>query len=441
VKLLGGEMRVQSIVGRGSEFSFTIPLPVETPAARAAASLVPLNGRRALVVDDNETNRRIVSEMLRTAGMTVDEAPAGEAGLDALHRQQRAGKPYHLAILDFQMPGLDGFQLAAVVRADPDLRATRILLLTSAGQRGDGQRCRELGIEGYLTKPASRPELTEAVAAVLSADPSRERVVVTRHTIEEARRRLEILVAEDNPVNQEVAATMLRRRGHLVDLVDDGRAAVAAAARKHYDLVLMDIQMPELDGFEATRAIRALPAGADLPIVALTAHALSGERERCLAQGMNGYLAKPFKSHELYAIVEAMATPGAAPPSSEIPEPAAAGPAVSALDLDGFRATMREAGAEDAVESILLTFIATSPERMTALEHAAAAGDAHALERAAHAFKSAAATIGAKPLAAVLADLEQRGRSGQLDGVAADIRRAREANTAVVTELQKATGQ
>src|SRR5439155_6258976 len=166
----------------------------------------------------------------------------------------------------------------------------------------------------------------------------------------------------------EVAATMLRRRGHVVDLVDDGRAAVAAAARKRYDIVLMDIQMPELDGFAATRAIRALPAGADLPIVALTAHALSGERERCLAQGMNGYLAKPFKSHELYAIVEAMATPGAAPPPSEIPEPAAAGPtAAAAVDLAGFRATMREAGAEDAVESILRTFIATSPERMTAL--------------------------------------------------------------------------
>src|SRR5947207_12087778 len=214
------------------------------------------------------------------------------------------------------MPDQDGFELAAAIRGDAQLGRTRLLILTSAGQRGDGERCRQLGIQAYLTKPIARADLIEAVGTVLAGTPSAAggADLVTRHSIAESRHSLHILLAEDNVVNQQVATAMLLKRGHQVDVVANGREAVEAVTRERYDLVLMDIQMPEMDGFEATQRIRALPQGGTLPIIALTAHALSGERERCLEARMTGYLAKPVKAHELRAVVEGRGADGAEPP-------------------------------------------------------------------------------------------------------------------------------
>src|SRR5439155_693744 len=195
-----------------------------------------------------------------------------------------------LAILEAQMPDRDGFTVATAIRADRALAETRLLILTSAGQRGDGERCRQLGIQAYLTKPIARADLVEAVGTVLAGRASAPGAadLVTRHSIAESRHALRILLAEDNPVNQQVATAMLLKRGHQVDVVSNGREAVEAVAAEGYDVVLMDIQMPEMDGFEATEEIRALPQGRTLPIIALTAHALSGERGRCLARGTIG---------------------------------------------------------------------------------------------------------------------------------------------------------
>src|SRR5947207_7540740 len=216
------------------------------------------------------------------------------------------------------MPDQDGFELAAAIRGDAQLGRTRLLILTSAGQRGDGERCRQLGIQAYLTKPIARADLIEAVGTVLAgaATAAGTADLVTRHSIAESRHSLRILLAEDNVVNQQVASAMLLKRGHQVNVVANGREAVDAVGAERYDLVLMDIQMPEMDGFEATAQIRALPQGATLPIIALTAHALSGERERCLERGMTGYLAKPFKAHELFAVVESHGGDGAEPPAA-----------------------------------------------------------------------------------------------------------------------------
>src|SRR5438105_720915 len=317
VRLMGGELAVVSEVGRGSEFSFTLPFPVEARAgAQAPGRTASLGGRRRLVVDDNETNRRILRDMLGAEGVAVQEAHRADAGLEALHRAATAGTPFDLAILDAQMPDRDGFELATAIRADAQLARTRLLILTSAGQRGDGERCRQLGIQAYLTKPIARADLIEAVGTVLAGTPSAAggADLVTRHSIAESRHTLRILLAEDNPVNQQVATAMLLKRGHQVDVVANGREAVDAVAAERYDVVLMDIQMPEMDGFEATQRIRALPQGGTLPIIALTAHALSGERERCLEGGMTGYLAKPFKAHELFAVVEGRGADGAEPP-------------------------------------------------------------------------------------------------------------------------------
>src|SRR3989442_1277925 len=374
VRLLGGELAVSSDVGRGSEFSFTLALPIETASPTRSTALAALGGRRMLIVDDNQTNRRILREMLAAEGIKVDEVSTAAEGLAALPAGAAKRTPYDLAILDVQMPDMDGFQLATAVRGEKTLRRTNLLMLTSAGQRGDGERCRELGIRGDLTKPISRADLLEALGTVLAGPPEETGTpdVATRHTIAESRRSLRVLLAEDNPVNQQVAVAMLVKRGHEVHVSSNGREAVDAVRQRDYDVVLMDIQMPEMDGFEATQAIRALPKGKDLPIIGLTAHALSGERERCLSRGMSDYLAKPFKGHELFALVEGSVERGSAvaSPAAEAP----AEPAAPPVDLEGFRATLREAGAEQALYSIVDTFVRQAPDRLAALAAATATG-------------------------------------------------------------------
>ena len=436
VRLMDGDLTVTSAVGEGTEFAFSVPLAVDAGALRAPAPLPnqALAGRRVLVVDDSATNRRIVREMLSAAGLHVGEAADGEAGLEALQTAQRSGTPYDLAILDAQMPRLDGFALCAAIRAVPTIAETRLLMLTSSGARGDGQRCRDLGINGYLAKPASRTDLLDAVSVLLGMADVAAPIVVTQHSIAESRPRLQILLAEDNAVNQEVAATMLRKRGHDVDVVGDGRAAVEAVARKRYDAVLMDIQMPEMDGFEATRQIRSTATGRHLPIIALTAHALSGERERCLAQGMSDYLTKPFKGHDLFAIVEGRMGVVTGEYLAEPPDQSQEAPA----DLDAFRREMRDAGVEEAVDAILDTFVQSAGERITALTAALASGELLAIKRAAHAFKSAAGTIGAKRLAALLQELETIAEAGDVAQARAMGARFAEESAAVTAYVQRA---
>ena len=410
VRLMGGEIEVQSEVGTGSEFSFTLAFLAETAPMSRLTAIAALGGRRVLVVDDNQTNRRILHEMLAGEGIKVDDVATAAEGLEALRRAERKRAPYHLAILDVQMPDMDGFQMASVVRGEPTLASTRLLMLTSAGQRGDGERCRELGIRGYLTKPISRADLLEALGTVLAASPEEAGTpeVVTRHTIAESRASLRVLLAEDNPVNQQVAVAMLVKRGHEVHVTSNGREAVDAVRERDYDVVLMDIQMPEMDGFEATHAIRALPQGKDLPIIGLTAHALSGERERCLSHGMTDYLAKPFKGHELFALVEGTAEPKAttAPPPPETFAPP--------VDLEGFRATLREAGAEQALYSIVDTYVRQAPDRLAALAAASSTGSGADMAKAAHAFRGASATIGARELAELLERIETSSRAGDI---------------------------
>ena len=430
VGMMGGALQVESEVGRGSEFSFTAEFPVEAamPAPLVTPGGVQLAGLHLLIVDDNASNRRIVREMLAAVGVVVEEASGADEGLGIMHRAARSGAPYPLVILDAQMPQRDGFQLAQDVRADPALRTTRLLMLTSAAQRGDAQRCRELGIRGYLTKPVSRSDLLDAVAGVLGTEPDAGPAdVVTRHRIAESRRQLHVLLAEDNPVNQEVAATMLRKRGHRVDVVGNGTEAVASVRGTRYDVVLMDIQMPELDGIGATSAIRELPGSRDLPIVALTAHALPDERERCLRCGMNAYLAKPFKAWELFAAAEGWGARAAASAPKESPPP---------VDLDAFRREMAEAGAADAVEGIVDAFQENASRRIDAITRAVAAEQTAEVARLGHAFKSSAAQLGATALAAVLQDLESAGRAGAMDRVRESFERFREEADAVLHYLR-----
>jgi signal transduction histidine kinase/DNA-binding response OmpR family regulator len=315
VERMGGTITVESEVGRGSVFGFSADFAVAQGPAPTGEHLVPsLDGLRVLIVDDNATNRRIVIETVKQWSMRPTAVESGAAALDAI---ARSTEPFALILLDLHMPGMDGFMFAERLAEMPGAFHPTVMMLSSAGHRGDGDRCRELGIGAYLLKPLKRSDLLQAILATLATPltvaplrtPVAQRALVTRHSLVEDRVPLRILVAEDNPVNQIVAKKMLENEGHHVTVANDGRAAAdawtAAGMITPFDLVFMDIQMPKLDGFEVTAFIRAAESltGRHVPIVAMTAHAMEGYRERCIAAGMDDYLTKPIVPAALRAVL------------------------------------------------------------------------------------------------------------------------------------------
>jgi PAS domain S-box-containing protein len=433
VGLMDGHLIVESVVGRGTVFSFELPMPDATGEYQTTDAVdVRLADLRALVVDDNAVNLEVIRDMLTPTGMALTEAASAESGIAALREGNRTGRPYDLAILDAQMPDRDGWAFAEEVRRDQQFERLRLMLLTSAAEPGDGQRCRELGITGYFPKPVSRADLLEAVSAIARSPARAEASLITRHSIEEGRRKLRVLLAEDNPVNQEVAATMLRRRGHDVDVVSDGAGAVQAATTRSYDVVLMDLQMPGMDGLAATRALRGDPRTAGLPIVALSAHAGHEERDRCFVAGMSGYLSKPFRPLELFASVEGWDLPLSrdTEPPTEVAPP---------VDLTTFRRAMSEAGVEHAVTAMLEVFLRDAPGRLAEIEAAVASGRSEEVEAAAHAYKSACATLAAHRLATLLRETELAGRNKDLRRVAELLPSIRTEHHSAVTYLSAAT--
>lgn len=312
IQMMGGDLGVTSALGAGTDFFFTLDFLRGDFVATHTGADQRLEGVRALVVDDHPTSRRATAEMLQWGGCVVDTAESANNAMVALRRAAADKASYSLLVTDAQMVGDDGFVLAERVRSDHAIRDTRIMILTTAGNKGDGQRCRELGVSGYMHKPVSRVELLEAATAALREMPESSRVerasLVTRHTIGAARRQLNVLLVEDNRVNQVVASSLLQKRGHTVVIANNGREALDRIfGGADFDVVLMDMQMPVLDGVEATRMLRA-QGKTSLRIVALTANVSAEERQRCTDAGMNDYLAKPFKSHQLFAVVEGWAS-------------------------------------------------------------------------------------------------------------------------------------
>jgi signal transduction histidine kinase/CheY-like chemotaxis protein len=311
VTLMGGKMWVESEPGQGSCFHFTARMGLSklTRSARPVCPRIP-EGAQFLVVDDNQTNRRILRDTLAKYGVDVLVAESAVGALAMMRERADAGRPVTLLVTDAHMPEMDGFSLAEQVNGDPRLAGIPILMLTSAGQRGDAALCREMGISAYLTKPVSQSELREVIFMLLdrAAADLPAGGLITRHAIHEkhAVNSLKILLAEDNPVNQKLAVTMLQKRGHRVAVANNGLEALAALETAAFDLVLMDIQMPDMDGFEATAAIRQRErsTGRHQPIVAMTAHAMKGDDQRCLDAGMDGYLAKPIRLEELHALLD-----------------------------------------------------------------------------------------------------------------------------------------
>jgi len=332
VSMMGGQIWVRSRVGQGTQFHFTMCLAVGDSGAAGVEAFAPPElprGIKVLVVDDNLTNRRILGGMLRHWEMEPVLVESGEQALVQLLESAHAGAPYTLILTDMHMPNMNGLELVEHIRQKPEISAATIMMLTSTGSRGSADRCRELGVSAYLLKPIRQSELREALTRVLGThEQSSHAPLVPRNLLEEERglaTSLRVLVAEDNAVNQRLASRLLEKRGHQVLVASNGREALEAIAAHTFDLVLMDVQMPELDGLEATAALRANEAGhgTHLPVIALTAHAMKGDRERCLAAGMDGYLSKPIRPRELDDLLGLYVKH---PAMNEDPQPAASKP-------------------------------------------------------------------------------------------------------------------
>ena len=327
-EMMGGRLWLESEHGRGSTFHFTANFDVQdAPATRPAEPhREQLRDLKTLIVDDNFTNREVLNAILGRFGMKPTAVGSGPAALEALQKAKASGSQFSLILSDAHMPGMDGFDLAAKIREHPELRGPEIMMLTSAGHLGDAARCRELGISAYLIKPVRQSELLEAMCQVLNIDHQKmDPPLVTRHTLREAKQHKRVLLAEDNAVNRILAVRLLEKWGYEVTVTENGNEAVAAIERGPYDIALMDVQMPGMDGYQATASIRAKESatGKHLPIIALTAHAMKGDEERCLAAGMDAYVSKPINSSELFDKIDELLGHGKKEPQEKHSSPRA----------------------------------------------------------------------------------------------------------------------
>ncbi|MDY6987910.1 MAG: response regulator [Thermodesulfobacteriota bacterium] len=455
VEMMGGEIGVESAEGKGSTFWFTVVLE-NRPKGQGAAVVVPedIRGKRILVVDDNATNRQVLTEQLRSWDCQTGAASNGPEALEVMRQARADGNAFGIAILDMQMPEMDGETLGQLIKADPDLKDTILVMLTSVGQRGDAARTKEIGFAAYLTKPVKQSHLYDCLTTLLGRKtllkekegPSAP--FVTRHSIaDERKRKIRILLAEDNVTNQQVAVHILEKFGFRADAVANGKEAVEALKTVPYDLVLMDVQMPEMDGLSATRVIRNQEdkikaqssklkgeegTSSDLsacsfqhsarlehiPIVAMTAHAMKGDRELCLEAGMDDYTTKPIDPTELLEKIEkwtnreketvavhekVQVERDARMAKKEEPPP---------VDLD--KALARAMGDKDFLEQMLQEFLAWIPEQVEELKAALEEGNGEALQQKAHTLKGSAANLSADIVAATALHLEQMGREGNL---------------------------
>ena len=440
-ELMGGEVGVISDPDTrpGSTFWFTARLRRQdaTSPERPAADL---RDNRVPVVDDHATNRRILQRQISAWGIEVTLAEDAESALKIL---ATADTPYDLAVLDRQMPGMDGLELAERISADSALSGTRMVMLTSMGLRGEGERAREAGIAAHLTKPVRQSDLYDTLATVMGhRAPAQEGKALQEEPGPRSGEGKTILLAEDNPVNQRVAVRMLEKLGYRIDVAEDGLQALEAIEAGGYDAVLMDCQMPEMDGYRATEELRRHEQREELPrlpVIALTANALRGDRERALASGMDDYLTKPVKPAEVGAMLERWTTrmepspdvtvfPEARESSFESAKEAAldsengadGDPVLDEEVISGLR-ELQDSGGPGILAEIVGMFVEDAQLRLQNLREAVASGEPEDLERAAHALKGASGNVGARRMSRVAADLQEIGASGDLSGAAAKV--------------------
>ncbi len=432
VELMGGEIGVHSEPGVGSTFFFQVPFGINPHRTRITTPRVDLAGLRSLVIDDNETNRKIMHHQVTSWGMNNGTAEDGPSALQILIESARRNEPYDLAILDMQMPGMDGLQLARAIKAEPTIRGTRLIMLSSLGRHLEAQEANHIGIEAYLTKPVRQSKLYDAIATVMGAPAQtepKEEEQVRRSAIREGAHRagsssgVRVLVAEDNAVNQKVAVKMLERLGYRADVAANGLEAVEALSRIPYPAVLMDVQMPEMDGYEATAEIRRREEGTDrrTPIIAMTANAMEGDREKTLEAGMDDYVPKPVKPEQLGRVLARWVSRDEK--KDEAPAGAlgvvgnGSGPQEEQDPLDrAVVESLRELGGDEMLSELTEVFLEDTSSGLAALKEASETGDAEAIERVAHTLKGSAGNMGAKRMAAICSELQDAGESGDLSG-------------------------
>ncbi|MCG2786232.1 MAG: PAS domain S-box protein [Anaerolineae bacterium] len=460
VEAMNGQIGIESESGAGSTFWFTVKLEKQAPG-RLTKENSPdtdqaknIRNLRILGIDDNATNRKVLTKMTEGFGCRIETAPSGAKGIEMLRNAHREGDPFRIILLDMQMPDMDGEQTAREIKNDPVAREAQIIILTSMGQRGDAARLESLGCAAYLLKPVKQQLLYDTLLAVMASTKSEQPRLVTRHLISEQKRQgLRILLAEDNPINQKLAIVLLHKAGFSVDAVENGQHALEKVQSEPYNAVLMDVQMPEMDGFEATRRIRQWESGQNrhIPIIAMTAHALKGDRELCLEAGMDDYVTKPLDPKVLFSAIDRW---------TQIEEPTSAEKPID--EMQDYSGPMEKFAAEvnlDSEENLFgdpasprpsdekaeapapliipsdelpmnlatalprfyndRTFflemcqdlIVHMPKRMQEIKHALQTNNANDLFRHAHNMKGVSANFSADPLTRVAAEIEAMGKS------------------------------
>ena len=413
VAMMHGRMWVESEPGKGSTFHFTVRLGgAKAGAQPKKAAPVTLRAVPILIVDDNATNRRVLDETLSLWGMRTFVAADGFQALIALRQARESGEPIQLVLTDAHMPSMDGFRLVEEIKREPQLARTQVIMVTSGGQRGDAGRCRELGISAYLTKPVRQVDLLETIVNILGAKGRgpEKAAVMTRHSLREQRRGLRILVAEDNIVNQRLAEQLLLKRGHYVSIANNGREALDLLAEHPFDLALVDVQMPAMDGFQLTAAIREKEkeTGTHLPIIAMTAYAMKGDRERCLEAGMDGYVAKPINSAQLFETIESVQR-------AELKATAHVQAPLNEEILDESTLRARFGWDQELLTEVVNLYLEDCPNLVGSIRGAIERADARALERAAHKLKGSVANFSARAAYDAALRLEVMGRGGHLE--------------------------
>jgi two-component system, sensor histidine kinase and response regulator len=438
-EMMGGSIGVESAPGKGSTFWFTAVFKKQTDLhSRPWGASGDIQGVRILVVDDNRTNRVVLKEQLCSWGCRSDESADGNGALDKLRQAVRNGDPFTIAILDMEMPGMDGAMLGTAIKEDPRLRDTVLIMLTSRTQRGDAGQMKEIGFAAYLTKPLRGIQLHDclklAAGSIKASCDSRSMPLITRYSAtEEKKRMMRILVVEDNSVNMKLALRVLEKLGYRADGAFNGREALAALELIPYNLVVMDVQMPEMDGLEATEALRRkeLNTGGHIPVIAMTAHAMKGDRERCLTAGMDDYLAKPIQPDLLLEVIERhlYGKKGTAQPSAgERPGPEAA-------VFDAARLKERLKTDDDFIRGLVEIFMREAPKHLAEVGLFLSEGNMEDLEHHAHQIKGMAANLCAENLREAAHAVEQATREDGASSLAGPVARLEEEYGRLVTAL------
>jgi len=416
VEMMHGEIGIISEPGSGSEFWFTAEFPLQEATAQPLES-APINGVRVLGVDDNKTNRRLLSLLLKSWGCRYEVVSGGEEALSVLRKSYAGDDPFRIALLDMQMPGMDGETLGDLILDDPVLSRTSLVVMTSIGQRGDATRLKDKGFKAYLSKPVKQSRLLDCLMTVYGENAleteERKDILITTHSLSENRKRsTRILVVEDNIINQKVVLKMLEKLGYRADPVANGREAISALELIPYDIVLMDCQMPVMDGYEATRSIRASNSGRlnrCVPIIALTANAMKGDREKCLEAGMDDYLSKPVNPKILDVMLKEWIKVS---PGGTLKSPRGDTETPHQDIFDRSELLDRIGGDEEFMQELLAIFIDDAGRNIAKLQAMTDDSDPVEMQRLAHSLKGSSANVSANSMRDVATELEQAFKDG-----------------------------